>query len=64
MDTNGNYAWDPGTDLIARYGMSSADLPVMGDWNRDGIDEIGVWRPATRIFYLDTNGKQYLGCLA
>jgi PKD repeat protein len=56
LDTNGNYAWDAGTDLVAPFGIST-DLPVTGDWNGDGFDDIGVWRPATRSFFLDTNGN-------
>ena len=57
LDTNGNYSWDPDTDLVAPFDMSSDDLPVIGDWNRDGVDDIGVWRPAARGFFLDTNGN-------
>ena len=52
LDTNGNYAWDPGTDVVAPFGMST-DLPVVGDSNGDTIDEIGVWRPSTHTFFLD-----------
>jgi hypothetical protein len=28
---------------------------VSGDWNGDGKDEIGVFRPSTHCFFLDTN---------
>ncbi len=28
------------------------DLPVAGDWNADGIDTIGVYRPSTGQFFL------------
>jgi hypothetical protein len=28
---------------------------VTGDWNGDGKDGVGVWRPATREFLLDGN---------
>ena len=28
------------------------DLPLTGDWNGDGIDTIGIYRPSTNTFYL------------
>ncbi|MBF9133175.1 hypothetical protein I0C86_30060 [Plantactinospora sp. S1510] len=28
------------------------DIPVSGDWNKDGIDTIGVFRPSTSTWYL------------
>ena len=36
------------------------DLPVAGDWNGDGKDKIGVFRPDTGVFYLDYNGNRTL----
>ena len=36
---------------------SAEDLPVIGDWNADGADEIGVYRPSSREFYLDLDGS-------
>ncbi len=59
LDSNGSYTWDgtAGSDtLTAPFGVST-DLPVTGDWNGDGKDEIGVWRPSTRKFLLDSNGS-------
>jgi len=32
--------------------VRSEDIPISGDWNRDGIDTIGVFRPSTSTFYL------------
>ncbi|MEP7286235.1 MAG: putative Ig domain-containing protein [Chloroflexota bacterium] len=35
---------------------ASTDLPVVGDWNGDGIDTVGVFRPSTAQFFLrDSN---------
>jgi hypothetical protein len=31
------------------------DVPVTGDWNGDGRDEVGVWEPGSRYFYLDND---------
>ena len=33
-------------------GANSTDLPVVGDWNGDGVDTPGLYRPATSTFYL------------
>jgi hypothetical protein len=59
LDANGNGRWDAaagGDTLSAAFGVST-DRPVIGDWDGDGKDEVGVWRPSTRRFMLDTNGN-------
>ena len=57
LDINGNGVWNgAGTDRQYTFG-SAGDLPVTGDWNNNGISEIGVYRPSTRTFYLDINGN-------
>lgn len=33
------------------------DLPVVGDWNDDGRDEIGIFRPSNANWYLDANAS-------
>ncbi|MEP7286108.1 MAG: right-handed parallel beta-helix repeat-containing protein [Chloroflexota bacterium] len=34
------------------------DLPVIGDWNGDGIDTVGVYRPSQGLFFLqDSNAN-------
>ncbi|MBS0557253.1 MAG: 6-bladed beta-propeller [Proteobacteria bacterium] len=33
-------------------GANGADLPIVGDWNGDGIDTAGLYRPSTATFYL------------
>ena len=33
------------------------DLPVTGDWNRDGKDEMGIFRPGNAVWSLDSNGN-------
>ncbi|MEH0936731.1 FG-GAP repeat domain-containing protein, partial [Micromonospora psammae] len=37
----------------------SGDLPVAGDWNNDGRDTVGVFRPGNSTWYL-TNGTGVL----
>jgi hypothetical protein len=59
LDTNGNGIWDgpAGGDTITGWFGGSTDTPVTGDFNGDGTDNIGFWRPSTGNFYLDTNGN-------
>jgi C1A family cysteine protease len=57
LDANGNGAWNgAGVDRAYTFGLIG-DIPVTGDWNRDGKTDIGVFRPSTRMFYLDNNGN-------
>jgi uncharacterized protein len=43
-------------DITAAFGGDPADLPVVGDWNGNGIDTIGVYRNSTGFFLLsDSN---------
>ena len=51
----GNYAY---SDEMYTYGQPG-DIPVVGDWNGDGKDEIGVYRSPGR-WYLDYNGNHIL----
>jgi serine-aspartate repeat-containing protein C/D/E len=43
IDINGNGRWDRG-DMWAKLGDED-DLPVIGDWDADGKDDIGVFGP-------------------
>ena len=43
IDINGNGRWDRG-DMWAKLGDQN-DLPVIGDWDGDGKDDIGVFGP-------------------
>jgi len=40
-----------GTDYIFWYGMAG-DVPLLGDWNGDGWDTPGMYRPANGFVYL------------
>jgi hypothetical protein len=57
LDKNRNWSWDdqPGdTQYAFGYGLPNA-VPVTGDWNGDGITEIGVYSNGN--WYLDMNGN-------
>jgi hypothetical protein len=55
LDSNGNGVLDAGVDTTFKFGMFG-DIPVTGDWNGDGIIEIGVFRNGTWV--LDLNGSK------
>jgi hypothetical protein len=54
LDANGNGVWDQIADFSYRFGITG-DLPVVGDWNSDGISNLGVFRNGS--WYLDANGN-------
>ena len=45
------------------FGFGAAgDIPIKGDWNNDGVDTIGVYRPTTGEFFLrNTNTPALAG---
>jgi len=53
LDYYGNFAWDAG-DKAFNLG-TTADIPVTGDWNGDGIQESGIFRNG--LWGLDYNGN-------
>ena len=64
LDSNANFAWDPGIDVATAFGMPG-DLPVVGNWNgsADGKAKIGVFRNGWWYLDLDGNGV-WGGCTA
>ncbi|TAN38344.1 MAG: hypothetical protein EPN25_13895, partial [Nitrospirae bacterium] len=55
LDMNNNWLWDgEPTDKIGVFGVGmTGEVPVVGDWNGDGIAEIGIYQDG--IWYLDKN---------
>jgi hypothetical protein len=41
----------PAADLSFFFGIAG-DVPLAGDWNNDGIDTVGVYRPSIANFFL------------
>ena len=59
LDINGNFSWTPGVDrAFGRFGFPT-DTLIVGDWNGDGVDQIGVARTCGSglCYYLDINGN-------
>lgn len=62
LDANGNGVWDGtgGGDenvvLAKWYGISAGRIPLVGDWNGDGGDAVGLTTGSGRL-YLDLNGN-------
>jgi hypothetical protein len=42
-------------DITATFGGASADLPIVGDWNGDAIDTVGVYRNNEGRFILSNS---------
>lgn len=51
--TNGNLGWNitSPTQAYFEYG-SVGTIPLIGDWDGNGIDGIGVYQPSTSTFFL------------
>jgi hypothetical protein len=43
-------------EILKTYGLSS-DVPIAGDWNGDGVVDVGVFRPSNHTFYLPAIGS-------
>ena len=60
LDVNGNGVWDA-TDAAAKIAFGwQGSTPVVGDWNGDGKDEVGVWATTAAgqgWWYRDVNGN-------
>jgi len=57
LDMNGNWQWDgEDVDVRAVFGVGLPNaIPVTGDWNGDGITEIGIYSNGN--WYLDINAN-------
>ena len=63
FDLNGNSTFDGcSEDECDNFGSLSA-LPVVGDWNSTGLEEIGLFLPDSGTWQLDLNGNgSWDGC--
>jgi hypothetical protein len=58
LDTNGNYEWDGvagGDERLVFAPAAGPGVPQVGDWNGDGVADVGVY--AGDRFRLDLNGN-------
>jgi hypothetical protein len=66
LDVNGNGKWNPcpsrdGCGYLKVY--KPGDLPITGDWNGNGLTQLGLFRPSTGEWFLDYNGdRNWDGC--
>jgi hypothetical protein len=51
-------------DIVAAYGGDPSDLPVVGDWNGDTIDTLGVYRGITGQFILSNSNTAPIASIA
>ncbi|MFM7564042.1 MAG: hypothetical protein ACKO81_13535 [Planctomycetota bacterium] len=56
LDTNGDGRFDH-SDVFASYG-EEGDVPVVGDFDGDGIEEIAIYRNG--LWVIDTNGNRQM----
>ena len=64
LDSNGNGILDKCRidPCLKKFGIKG-DMPVVGDWDGTGKIRIGVFRPSTGQWFLDTNGNgKFDGC--
>jgi len=56
IDKTGTGKWDENAVLVnnADFGLGPGGIPVIGDWNGDGIDKIGLF--VDGVWFLDTTG--------
>lgn len=58
LDFDGSGEWNSGGDVHVAWLAIPGDIPVVGDWNGDLIDDVGTYRPQERRFYLDWDGDR------
>ena len=59
FDSNGNLQWDPGIDQALQFGYAT-DIPIVGDWNGDGMSDFGVLREVNgqMWWFIDSTGNR------
>ena len=65
LDVNGNGQWNGCRRDVCGYlnVYKAGDIPITGDWNGDGLSQLGLFRPSTGEWFLDYNGNRtWDGC--
>jgi hypothetical protein len=60
LDVDGNTQFNSPPDRAFAFGGVPGDVPLSGDWNGDGIDTVGIYRPSNGLFILDYDGDAVL----
>lgn len=56
LDVDGNRQFESPSDRAFAFGGFEGDVPITGDWNGDGRDKAGIYRPRNGLFILDNDG--------
>jgi len=51
--------WISPPDLSLAWDNANGDLPIAGDWNKDGTSETGVYRPGVGFYLKSDNGDTW-----
>jgi hypothetical protein len=63
LDSNADYSWDGGVDIIIQTFAATNAKPVVGDWRGTGETQLGLFQPATLQWHLDLNSNKAVdGC--
>ncbi len=54
-----DYNEDGTYETSFHFGIAG-DIPIAGDWNADGITDVGVFRPFNGNWYLDYNKDSFV----
>ena len=61
LDASGNGNLDCSWDYCFRFSnYANGDIPVAGDWTGSGTSRVGLYRPSTGQWFLDSNGSRSL----
>jgi hypothetical protein len=58
LDSNGNYAWETGVDVLVQTFSAIDSVPVVGDWDGSGDTQLGLFQPSTLRWHLDLNNNR------
>lgn len=61
LDWDNNGLWNSPPDKSFVMGIAG-DRPLVGDWNGDGIDQMGLYRDSTGWFFLENQTLVWNGC--
>jgi hypothetical protein len=62
-NADGNFDRCANDRCVRLQNYMTGDLPLVGDWNGDSIDQLGLFRPSTGQWFIDRSGnREWDGC--